>query len=225
MAKINSINNKSGSLEIDPGASGDSYVQFSINGTGEFRIGVDDDDGDAFKISQGSALGSNDCFVMSAAGECNLPLTPAFNVKGTDNGQALNVTGDGTSYQLYSVSSLLADEVFDQNSDFSIDTFTAPITGKYILFCALQIIGITPDHYAEFHVTTSNGTYQVKKNDLYFFSGGSSSIYSGKVFVDMDTSDTATINLIVSGGSKVIGIQSGTLSNGQPTFIQGKLIC
>ena len=42
MAKINAINNQSAELTIDPGASGDSFIQFDINTTGEFRVGVDD---------------------------------------------------------------------------------------------------------------------------------------------------------------------------------------
>ena len=44
MATKNSLNNKSQELTIDPGASGDSFLQFNINTTGEFRIGVDDTD-------------------------------------------------------------------------------------------------------------------------------------------------------------------------------------
>jgi len=77
MAKVNSIDNQSESLTIDPGASGDSFVQFDINATGEFRIGVDDTD-DSFRVSQGSALGTNDTFIMTDAGEKTTPLQPAF---------------------------------------------------------------------------------------------------------------------------------------------------
>ncbi len=40
MAQNNALNKKSQELTVDPGASGDSFVQFDINATGEFRIGV-----------------------------------------------------------------------------------------------------------------------------------------------------------------------------------------
>ncbi|MDC7243658.1 MAG: hypothetical protein PQJ44_06955 [Sphaerochaetaceae bacterium] len=96
------------SATIDPGASGDSFVQFDINTTGEFRVGVDDD-GDAFKISQGSALGTNDTFIMSAAGERTMALQPAFLAYlGTTDS---NVTGDATVFTLGSGNALT--EVFD----------------------------------------------------------------------------------------------------------------
>ena len=57
MAKNNAINNRLTDFTIDPGATGDSYVQFAINGTDEWRLGVDDDADDAYKLAQGSALG------------------------------------------------------------------------------------------------------------------------------------------------------------------------
>ena len=63
MAKINSINNKSSELTIDPGSSGDSFIQLDINSTSKFIIGVDDDDSDKFKISAGGALGTGDSLV------------------------------------------------------------------------------------------------------------------------------------------------------------------
>ena len=107
MAKINAINNKSGELTIDPGASGDSFVQFDINGTSEFRIGVDDTD-DSFRISQGSALGTNDTFVMTAAGEITMPLQSAFSAYNSSDD--LNATGDGTSFTCE-----FDTEIFDQD--------------------------------------------------------------------------------------------------------------
>ena len=78
-----------GAVIVDPGASGDSFIQFNINTTAEFRIGVDDDDGDSFKISQGSALGTNDTFVVTSSGEITIPLQPSFQAYlGTNTGGA-----------------------------------------------------------------------------------------------------------------------------------------
>lgn len=47
-------------------ASGDPYLQFDINGTDKFRVGVDDTDSDKFKVSAGSALGTNDALVIAS---------------------------------------------------------------------------------------------------------------------------------------------------------------
>ena len=125
MATINALNNASGELTIDPGASGDSFIQFDINTTGEFRIGVDDTD-DSFRISQGSALGTNDMFVVTAAGEITTPSQPAFNAY--MGSTASNVTGDGTLYAI-----AFDTELYDVGSDYNTGTytFTAPVTGRY----------------------------------------------------------------------------------------------
>ena len=136
MATKNSINNKTQDLTIAPGTSGDSFVQFDINATGEFRIGVDDTD-DSFRISQGSALGTNDTFIVTDAGEITEPLQPAFLA--TVTSQISNVTGDGTLYVL-----VWDAEVFDQGSNFDgTSTFTAPIAGRYLFEVCVGVGGIT----------------------------------------------------------------------------------
>jgi hypothetical protein len=208
MAKINAINNKTGSLTIDPGASGDSYTQYSINGTGEFRVGVDDDASDAYKISQGSALGTNDTFVMTASGERTMPLQPAFLavVESTIS----NVTGDNTVYTV-----VWDAEPFDQNSDFDgTSTFTAPVTGKYRFECSILMDDLTASHdRSELKIVTSNRTYSSQNspgtcrdaNDQY-------SEYT-TVLADMDASDTAYVTITVFDGTKVVDILGGGSSD------------
>lgn len=213
MAKINSIGNASGSLTIDPGSSGDSFIQFDINATGKFRVGVDDDDSDKFKISSGSALGTNDCFVLTSAGEITQGLQSAFLAI---DGTAANQTGDGTAYTV-----VYATEVFDQNGDFDgTSTFTAPVTGKYQFNISIQIEGITGSHTrGKVDFVTSNRTYY----------GGyvspaaaqdSSNEYSFELsyLVDMDASDTAYVSVTVYNGTLVVDI-------GADTYFSGYLAC
>lgn len=200
MAKINATNNKSGSLTIDPGASGDSFVQFDINTTGEFRIGVDDDASDAFKISQGSALGSSDTFVMTAAGERTMPLQPAFLTFA--NADILNVTGDGTIYTV-----VFNTEIFDQGSDMTTTTFTAPVTGRYYFCINIDVQGLTSSHTNGLtQIVTSNRTYQGSNFNPWGITAGGVLGYSQETFADMDASDTATFVLRILGGSKVVDI-------------------
>lgn len=207
MAKNNSINNKSGLLEIDPGVSGDSFIQFTINTTDKFRIGVDDDDSDSFKISSGSALGTTDAFVMSASGERTMPLQPAVSAYlGTSDS---NVTGDGTTYTFGSGNALT--EIFDQNNDFATSgTFTAPVTGRYLIILSFRILpSLTSSHTSLVsNIVTSNRTYLC--NYINPYAKASSSGYlsiNNAVLADMDSSDTATFTLAISGGSKVVDIQ------------------
>lgn len=226
MASINSINNTSNPLAstavtIDPGASGDSYVQFDINTTGEFRIGVDDNDSDKFKISQGSALGTNDTFVMTADGERTLPLQPAFlaYLASDDN----NVTGTGTNYTLGTNTALT--EVFDQNSDFvTSGTFTAPVTGRYYFYYWIKFHEITSGNSMNTQIVTSNRSYLSLQTDPSVISNNSSELaLEFGVFADMDASDTTTFTIVVDGeASDLIDLTGGATV---ATAVAGYLAC
>jgi hypothetical protein len=188
---------------IDPGASGDSYIQFDINNTGEFRIGVDDDAGDTFKISQGSALGTNDTFIMTAAGERTMPLQPAFLARlgAVDS----NVTGAGTPY--FIGTNVAFTEIFDQGGNFNTNgTFTAPITGRYFFTINVHYSGVTDSGYVNGQVTfvTSNrnyfhvyNPYACRLGDLF------SHRYDVTLssLVDMDAGDTTRFRINVQGGA------------------------
>ena len=70
MAKINSIDNNSGSLTVDPGTSGNSAIKLDINTTTKFRVGVPDGTVDRFYISVGGASwGGAAGFVIEPSGE------------------------------------------------------------------------------------------------------------------------------------------------------------
>lgn len=214
MAKVNAINNAAGELTIDPGASGDSEIEFSLppTPTATWSIGVDDTDGDAFKISQGAALGTNDTFSMSAAGELIKPLQPAFyGVIGTDDD---DVTGDGTNFTVGSVQAFT--EIYDQNSDFNVNgTFTAPVTGTYQFAYTIYFGPMTSDqtgciatfsasnHDIEFgYFNPYVGRYNPATDDNF---GLSSSCY-----VQMDAADIMNFELDVSTTGKTVDIISGS---------------
>jgi len=204
MAKINAIGNKSAELTIDPGASGDSFVQFDINGTGEFRIGVDDDDSDKFKISAGSALGSSDTFVITASGEITKPLQPAFLAIVTS--QIDNVTGDNTTYAV-----AYDTEVFDVGGDFSSTTFIAPITGKYLLTTIIGFGDISSHTGALAYFNTSNRNYLFMQTDPEAVDNSSDQYSTScSMICDMDASDTAVVQVNISGGAKTVDM----ISNG-----------
>jgi len=219
MATRNAINNKSQDLTIDPGASGDSFIQYSINGTGEFRIGVDDTD-DSFRISQGSALGTNDTFIMSAAGERTMPLNSCFSAQ--QNSVVLNVTGDGTTY-----TGTFTTERFDQNADFDgTSTFTAPVTGRYYLIYICRMPDVAAVHTSGYlNIVTSNRTYSNCIGDYgNMYSTGAPTAdtlaVNFQVLADMDAADTATCTVTVSNGTKVVDL-SGSTTN----VFMGYLAC
>lgn len=227
MATNNSISNISNpiattALTIDPGASGDSYIQLDINTTGKYRIGIDDDDADRYKISSGSALGGTDYMSMSAAGECNFGSQPAFlaNLASADNNQ----TGAGTTFTLGSVTALT--EVYDQNSDFNTNgTFTAPVTGRYYLFSNIDVFDITGAMTAgNVQIVTSNRTYEGNHlNPSVANNNGNVLILTVCTVADMDAADTATFTITLSNGA---GDTADVNGNASPiTFVCGALIC
>ena len=202
MAKINTINNFTSELTIDPGASGDSFVQFDIASTGEFRIGIDDDDSDTFKISQGSALGTNDTFIMTADGERTMPLQPAFlAISAADQN---DVTGDSTY-----ATGVFGTEIFDQASNFDgVSTFTAPLTGRYSLSAQIYASGLTASHTrGVFIFNTSNRLYYFIRLNIGAARDSSNSFACGATIIaDMDALDTCTVQVFVSGGTLVVDI-------------------
>lgn len=198
MAQNNAINNQTQELTIDPGATGDSFLQFDINTTNEFIIGIDDDDGDSFKISQGGALGTNDYFIMTTDGERTMPLNPCFYADLLSDES--NVTGSGTVYTIGSTVAL--NSVYDQGSNISSLnplTFTAPVTGRYLLAlnCSFSSITIATANASSARIVTSNRTYIIKnayRPPSFGFFGQNMAMVA-----DMDAADTAIIQGSISG--------------------------
>jgi len=138
------------------------------------------------------------------------PLKPAFNAY--NSAQDANATGDGTAFTVD-----FDTIAFDQHGDFAADTFTAPVTGRYLLNTIIEWSGGTGSTTAyTINIITSNKTYKA------FQTVGSGSItqgaYSGTVIADMDAGDTATIQFAVTNGTKVIDV------NPDDTLFSGVLI-
>lgn len=212
MSKINSINNKSSELTIDPGASGDSFVQFDINATGKFRIGVDETD-DSFCISIGSALGTSDAFIVQSTGEIIRSLQPAYNVS-LLVGDA-NVTGDGSIFTIGSGNALTAN--YNVGSNFSNPSFTAPKTGIYFFNFSVGVSGYANVSYTLILSTTSNDYYCNARYDIT--ANGYQDICSS-LLVKLTAADTVALKIVCSGGSKAVDINSSI-----STYFIGTLIC
>lgn len=215
MAIINAINNRTYSLTVDPETIGDSFIQFAINSTDKFRIGIDDTD-DLFHISQGSALGTNDTFVMTTAGERTMPLQPALSRRPKYGSSQVNKTGDGTYYQ-YGPNSYgeISPDFFDQGSNMSTaGVITSPVTGRYEIIFRNQMsasaaeMGATDE--AILQIITSNRTYsrltEVNSGNIHVNRLGR----TVTIFADMDAADTATFWVMYGGGTRTIDCQTST---------------
>jgi hypothetical protein len=79
-------------------------------------------------------------------------------------------------------------ELVDQANNFSADTFTAPITGRYLI-CTTVAASFSSGGYA-IVINTSNNDYLIDSD-----AGTSGRGTGGCVIADMDTSDTAIIQV------------------------------
>jgi len=144
---------------------------------------------------------------VSADEEVTTPLQPSFSAYLTSNGTG--VIGGATTYHITQAFT----EHFDIGSNFdaSSGTFTAPVTGKYLLATWIHASGIDAAHsYYEAMFTTSNFQYRFDHNELD--SGFAGTWYAkGTIVADMDASDTAYLTYRLSGGSTgTANISGGT---------------
>ena len=132
---------------------------------------------------------------IDANGIISKPLQPAFNVSPNPSSTQENI-----AFNSYVDITHGGTERFDQNSDFASSTFTAPISGKYLLVSRVQIDTVTQsyDYYAS-SINTSNKRYFGWIWDTNEFSSDQN--YTGFVncvIADMDASDTATAQIVIS---------------------------
>ena len=182
------------SLTIGDAGAEDTKIVFDGNAQ-DYHIGLDDSSDDLV-IGLGSALGTTTHMSFDEAGHVKMPLTCAVHCE--SNADVANCTGDGSDVKL-----TYQTEHFDQNGDFSSQTFTAPVTGRYLITFTTAIAGLGSGHDLTMWLETSNNNYlnqinlaNVERNNEYYDLCAQ--------IVDMDASDTATVNITVGGGSKTI---------------------
>ena len=185
----------------DAGAE-DTKIVFDGNAQ-DFHIGLDDS-ADDLVIGLGSALGTTTHMSFDETGAILKPLQPAFSAYIAST-QTISST---------SITTITFDtEIFDQNADFNTSnyTFTAPVTGRYLLAIKFRLVnadGNSGGHYTQTQIVTSNRTYTtISGTDLTYEAQNTT------VIADMDASDTALVRITSSNDSDfAIGAGSGETS-------------
>ena len=131
---------------------------------------------------------------INAIGAVTKPLQPAFLAhKNGTHQDNVAINSDQTI--------TFSHERFDNNADFSSNTFTAPITGKYVLTFTTRLGQVdTGANYISFGIVTSNLGYRII-NDPNFTSDLQFLSFTITVVADMDANDTAYIIYNQSAGS------------------------
>ena len=127
------------------------------------------------------------------AGVYSAPNQPAF--------LAYNSSGDANQTGNGAVATVDYDtEVFDQAGNFSADTFTAPVTGRYLLCAQVRIDSMSALMSNQaIQIVTSNRTYRCEQ-DIAPSGGGAAISVNICSVCDMDSGDTAFVQVVVTGG-------------------------
>ena len=136
-------------------------------------------------------VGGNTNLKIDSNGHVTMPNQSAFLVSGT----AQNNIANGTTLQF-------GTEVFDQNSDFASNTFTAPVTGRYQLSFSIRFVEL--DSAASYYIIrleTSNRNYNPIFSGNIFSSDVTYYSYQFSILADMDANDTASVVFVQSGGT------------------------
>lgn len=198
----------------------DPTLNWNVSGVTNWEAGIDNSDSDKWKLSQGTALGTNDTIVAFTGGSVLKPRQPAFRAFLNINDN--NVTGDGTVYTLGTNTALTID--FDQGSNFNTNgTFTAPVTGIY-LFQATALLSmtgaVTGTGYG-FVTTLRTYTSTVTRGGSEFDIGGGNFGLSNSVIAFMNAGDTCKYYVYAVGTTKTINISGGS----GITWFGGVLLC
>ncbi len=134
-----------------------------------------------------------------------------------------NITGDGTTWS--AVSAAWTD-LYNVGSDFNSGTYTAPQTGKYLLWGQWYMSGFTSSHNdLKCRVHTSNRSYRPILIHPWAIRPAATAVtINWSIIADMDISDTAYIDIVVSGGTKVVDLHGDGTYQSQFTCFGGSLL-
>ena len=198
-----------GDVTIGDASAADKKILFDGNAQ-DYHIGLDDST-DSLTIGLGSALGTTTSMVIDANGIITKPLQPAFQVQPSSDQSNVN-DNDTIAF---------GTEEFDQNGDFASNTFTAPVTGRYLLTASVRADDVdTACNWVRIEIITSNQDYKssiidpgvLASDPEYWF-------FSQTVLADMDANDTAKVVWGQAGGAAQADINQGD------TFFSGHLVC
>jgi hypothetical protein len=154
---------------------------------------------------------------IGAAKQITMPAQPTFLVY---NDAAVNtVTGDGTTYTC-----VWPVELTDIGGNFSGNTFTAPVAGKYLLNTTFLLSGIGAGHTeAITYIVTTAQTFQSYINAATACSSSGSLTTKLGVICSMSAGDTAIVQIKVSNSTKTVNFY-GLASPSINSYFSGSLI-
>jgi hypothetical protein len=148
-----------------------------------------------------------DAITIGSTGIVTMPNQPAFLCTAVSvNDIAVDSSGVTLDW----------DEVFDQGNNFSSDTFTAPVEGKYQLQFVVRVDNMdNSTAYTRIILATSNRRYdQAIINPTVFTSDPDYWHFTLAILTDMDAGDTASVLYSQYSGTAQADIKNGSTFSG-----------
>ena len=153
-----------------------------------------------------------------ADGHVTKPLQSSFCAR--VGATVTNVTGDGTQYTI-----AFGAEEWDSNADFNTGTytFTAPVAGRYLFTAGIALDDVGAAHTSgEARLVVSGDTWYQNLHDMGNVFNPNGNLYLNVVaIVNMAASDTATLGIQVSNGTKIVDVLGATYPY---TWFSGELL-
>ena len=146
------------------------------------------------------------------AGQITKPLQPAFLVNKGGTAQS-NFSRNSN------VTVTFGTEVYDVGANFASNTFTAPVTGKYVLHAKVRMSEIDSDAtYYTINIVTSNRLYTSIYDPRGYDQDPVNFSFNESAVADMDANDTATVMVYqavgTDGHASISGNSTTTLFGG-----------
>ena len=155
--------------------------------------------------------------IIDAAGHITAPHQSAFFVQKNNRQNNLSTSAQSASH----VTITWETEIFDQNADFTSNTFTAPVAGRYQFNMYLRLEAIdTATSYIQMFIVTTNRSYEIEIIDPNFSADLTYYKVKGSVLADMDAGDTAYTTYFQAGGA-----QQTDTSYAMDSHFSGYLVC
>ena len=182
-------------LQDTDATANDQFWGLQVSG-GDFNILTCNDD---------RASGFVTPLTIDSSGRAVMPNQPCFSA-----------TAGGANIPLTTLTTLtLSSERFDVGNNLSSNTFTAPITGKYLFTYLLYFIDMDADCTGfDVHIKTSNKQDQQTFSPDHFLNSDSNFSVSGSVIADMDANDTCIFTVYIAGGAAQTDVHNDSQVSG-----------
>jgi len=153
---------------------------------------------------------TNNAMHIDSTGAVTKPKQPAFLARPASDQDGIAINAD--------IVVVFGTEIFDQNADFSSNTFTAPVDGRYHLDTSIYCEYIdTGASIVYVTIVTSNRTY-FNVIDPNFSADATYWTFLMSVLADMDANDTAQVKFTQIGGTAQANVH-------RDSHFSGYLVC